>query len=201
MVNYKTNEILGIIGKRGEGKSVYGRKVIDQVPRGFIFDTMREHSNFGGVITDPSILLTVLSRAKWSKIVYQPQYKPEEPEFNKICKVLFEYNNDFVFMVEEIGDYCNPHYIPKELSRIVRTGRHKGIGFIGVSQRARGFHSDIFSQGHWIVSFKQDHPKDIEFLRSYFGEKAKELKDLPRFHYMVYSVKDGYLGTFEPVKI
>lgn len=191
------NEVLSVIGQRGSGKTYFTKYLISQFPKVLIIDPNHEYKGFGGVIPDIQTLLEILYYDRFQRLVFQPKHLNSE-QMNYLCDRIYNYCWDCTVVIEEIRNWCNTRTIPPNMSVLVRLGRHKGIGFVGVSQRACHFHGDILSQAHHIISFRQEYVQDIEYLKQYMGDNASKIKGLNDFYYMVYSMGKNR-GIFSPV--
>lgn len=89
------------------------------------------------------------------------------------------------FVVEELDIYCQNGRTCPEFFQIIRRGRHCNVELIGVSQRPHGFGRDLTSQAKEFYIFNTREPKDIQYLKEYFGEYlAEQIGKLQQYEYV-----------------
>lgn len=166
--NLKTDVSL-IFGKRGSGKSTLAKELLKQCNNFIVIDRLGEYS---GKIVDNEIqaLAEIRRRPDNFKIIIR--LKEDRP---KLFDVLYCLTN-YVLMVEELSIYCNSYKISSGLNNIMAYGRHKGISFIGISQRPAQLHPLVRTQANIIYSFKMNEPGDQKYLASYGITGLEKLK-------------------------
>ena len=112
-----------ILGKRGSGKSYLAKKMLQQLSRYLIYDTLGEYTD--GVVIQS---LAELSEF-WSKVYRGPFriiYQPLDPEleFDKICSHIWLCEN-MTFLVEEVDRYARPLAMSLPFKEIIQRGRHR----------------------------------------------------------------------------
>jgi hypothetical protein len=125
-------------------------------------------------------------------IVFQPISDNVE-KFDEFCKKIWDSNeHNFVLMIEEITSYIEFN-LPEYFGRLVRMGRNRGIGIIGISQRPKKLGGTFPALvDDWFI-FKFDFPADVDFLKQYIGEENSErIKNLPQYEYLHYDSYNCY---------
>ena len=94
-------------------------------------------------------------------------------------------------MIEELDFYCSATRQQTYIERILRYGRHQYLNIIGISRRAAEVPRTITSQADAVVSFRQQEPRDIQYLSSLTSpEYAESLRELPEFVPSLYAFRD-----------
>lgn len=177
------------MGQRGSGKSYLAKSMLKNHNRYLIYDTLGEYEQ--GVFFDN------LDKLKefWLK-VYQDNfrliYQPTIPraDFDEVCDLVYTCG-DMMFLVEEIDCFCSAQDISLPFANITQRGRHRNITLIGVSQRPFGINRLVTSQAKEIYSFVHREPRDIEYLKFFIGSEAEKVRDLPRYHYLLWKGGQG----------
>jgi len=113
------------------------------------------------------------------------RYKPKSSsvdEFDYVCGKVYEARN-LVFAIESIDLFSPPFKpVPPNLWKLVHWGRKRNIGLIMTSRRIASVHKDPCSQcKHWFIFFTF-LPNDIDYMRKFVGETAKQAENLqPRY--------------------
>lgn len=172
-----------IVGKTGSGKSVKARRLIAGENRLVVFDTMGEYTD--GVILDGYEEL----KRFWLKcykgnfrLIYRPY--DEQTEFTQVCDLVYLCGN-VCFLVEECDLFFRPNAANIEARNILRRGRHRGVKFIGITQRPVQIDRNITAQATEAYIFKVDEPRDIDYLKARFGDEIESLiQGLKPFEYV-----------------
>tara|TARA_R100000656_G_scaffold123871_1_gene100937 strand:- start:1096 stop:1728 length:633 start_codon:yes stop_codon:yes gene_type:complete len=195
---------VAIFGASGSGKSTLARKLIEGQDRVIIFDVMHEYS--GQVVSRPLELMEKLAAAgeKPYRIVYRPpQMSDREKELSDLVPYLFavqrpykegKWNNSLCLVVEEMSlSYANLQR-PSEkdaFAEICMTGRHYGIGVIGISQRPADVSKKFMDNASELYCLRQGSHASISTLGKVIGPRATELADLEVGNYLYF--KNGEL--------
>lgn len=176
----QSNQRVFICGKTGSGKTYWAKKILSTFPRYILYDPYFEYGELGFICHNTKSLLHALD--KQARIVYQP-INDSIIEFTKVCYIVFACEN-LVFAVDEVPNYATTHQIPAIFSKIIRIGRKKGIGCFMIAQRTAHVHKDCISQAEHIVCFRQHLTQDVDYLKSFIGDWALRLRDIPDWHYL-----------------
>jgi hypothetical protein len=133
------NRIVGVVGRKGSGKSTRVATLSKYCPRIFAWDPMEDHSDllpdaFEGVDEELNEYFKQARRAKTFACSFTPVEDLEE-EFEEVCRLVYDYGR-MLFVVEEAPLVLKAGYMPHAFGRIVRTGRHRQIDLLWTAQRA-----------------------------------------------------------------
>jgi len=185
VVNIKSDNCIYICGMRQTGKSYLLEHILLGMPKFVIYDgATHQHGQMGLVVRTPEELDAKLTSGE-NKIVCQP-WKGDEKTFDKFCEIIWKHGN-MMFAIEEIGNYMDAFSCPEYADMLIRVGRNRGIGIMGINQRPRRIWNTFIALiDHWFV-FRTMLPNDITFLCEYLGSaREQEIKELPKryFYYM-----------------
>lgn len=181
----KRNTIISIMGRKESGKSTLVKEIIEDggYKRVFVLDTNGEYGEeLGFEITHTLQQGARKILAVRNKEEFRISLRYDDTEDGmRLLKIINEINFTLV-VIEETHMYVKPAYIPPELSKLVRLGRHHAISQIYVSQRPSGLNRNLTSQSDFLVTFRQGEPIDIKWLEKSFGkEEAQEIQNLPDY--------------------
>jgi len=172
------NYIIGIMGKKGSGKTELTRKVLVNIRRYIVVDVMAEYEK-GVIFYDFDPMLTFLNQ--WKKndfhIIFRPTSDPDTDNlFDTIQKL-----NDFTLILEEVDRWCDPNRIDQRLLNLVKYGRHFKRNLIWISRNPFEVNRNLTRQYDLLISFVQTEPRDLEYLAKYPFDK--DLTKLKEFEY------------------
>jgi hypothetical protein len=206
-----SNEVIAVFGIRGKGKTFFVRNaLIPNYRKVLIFDqqisfpedmvTQKEMKKYSGwkLIDDPRELINEMLKQtkkknlhKRIKIVYRPNQDAIKRDFNFVTEALFRIGH-FMFIVDELHDFLTATQVPQAMSKIFRIGRHKGIGFCGITQRPAHVHNTFKAQVQKAFVFKLSLPPDRKYIEDWFGDQAEVVKTLPDFHFLFWDGDEIY---------
>jgi hypothetical protein len=179
------NVVISVFGRKGSGKSTLVREIVDEAPRVIVFDTMGEYARKRDKIFDTfESAASELGRVQHERRFRVIIQLVDEEDALAAMRVAYDVPACLI-VVEETSFYCSPSYLPMELARFVRYGRHREIDQIYVSRRPAEIHRDLTAQSDLIVSFQQHEPGDVEYLRKVMGPDADRLPGLPKYAIIV----------------
>ena len=179
-------EVIGVIGKRGTGKSTAAKKMLadalDDGMRVLVFDPHDEYSRHGResdtvklgplddrttideLIADPEIL----DDDKLSLAVV-PRGEPEEcaQDFDALVTLVTS-TADLLFAVEELG-YFEEHARGR-INFLATQSRHFSVPVMLVAQRIVQIPKTARTQLTQVISFRQDNPDDLRALAELAGD-------------------------------
>ncbi len=166
------NRIVGIVGRKGSGKSTRVATLLKYCPRIFAWDPMGDHRRllpdlFEGIDDDLYKYLYQASRAKTFACVYIPGEDLEE-EFEEICELVYHYGR-MLLCVEEAPLICKAAYLPPVFGKIVRTGRHHAIDLLWTAQRASEVSRTLTSATDLWILYSQTEPRDLDAIAARCG--------------------------------
>ncbi len=192
------NRIIGIIGRKGSGKSTKLRELLRYCPRWVAFDPMRDHGDLaaGNVFESIGALARFLA---WSRNqpafagVYVPQDDPAE-EIEEASRLVYA-RGDLCLVCEEVPLYTQAGYVPPLFGRLIRTGRHRHLDIAWTAQRAAEVPKTLTSLTDVWVLFSQTEPKDLAALAERCGrDVADKVAALGPHEFVIWDAQArGYL--------
>ena len=194
MVEFRSDSVMFVSGRRRFGKSVWVKKEIwGHISRVVLHDPKWEHGNLA--INNPAVGLAhtideLISFREQNihKILYQP-YSSSINDFDQLCALLFQWGNHLL-IVDEAASYTSPQFLPHWMGEIIRMGTTRGVGIVSVSQRPRDVHNRLISETDIIVSFRLQLETDCQKLAQVVGPEAYKLTGIEPYHYMLYDGRD-----------
>jgi hypothetical protein len=171
------NKFIGICGRKGTGKSVIARRILQRQSRVFVADQMFEHTWVPQHNTFDS-LDDVDRFFKWAKtqryccgsFIPQGDLKTEVEE---LCEIVYEHGNG-VFGIEEVASLCGPNWLPPALSKIARLGRHQRLSVVYTTQRAGDISRALTAATDIFVLFHCSEPRDLAAIADRCGRRIAE---------------------------
>lgn len=181
-----------ITGMRGYGKSTFFKQLSKGIEYFIVWDTLMEHGDLG-VCTNRIEDITQENLKHFKKIVFQ---NPDTSLsfFEEFIKAVWENLNNCVVVIEEIDLYANNHYMPDALEKIIKIGRHKGIGLIGITRRIADTSKVLVSQSNYIITFKQWLPQDVDYLKQFVLVNEDVIRNLGKHEYIAYHSGNIFKG-------
>ena len=190
--------ICGLFGRRGVGKTSLARKIAHHQARVLVWDYIGEYGPLA-FRSEGNLraLVAYLSQARSQQFAaarYIPRTGDVE-EFEAFCRIAYGFRN-CVLVVEEAAAVCQASYLPPEFGRIVRQGRHRGLGLLWCTQRLNEVSRTLTSLTDVWAGFSLSEPADLMALAQRCGrEYAEQVAKLPRFEWLGYNVDDQALFT------
>lgn len=184
------NTILVIFGRKGSGKTELTRKIIKEHPRVFAIDTLAEYGHKGSergfrVCEGKQACMDAMLSVKDHR-AYKLALRCIPLEDNlALLDLCYEFPRSLV-VVEETSLYARPTYLPDEIAKLVRYGRHRQIDQIYIARRPSEVHRDLTAQADLVISFEQREPRDVKYLRDVAGEEAEQVQNLPRYKVLAF---------------
>jgi len=165
------NRIVGIVGRKGSGKSTRLLQMLRYCPRFLVFDVMGEHAGQqSNRLESPAKLARFL---KWSReqpsfaAAYVPSGELQE-EIDEVSRLIYSRGN-LCFVCEEVPLYTQSGYMPPIFGKLIRTGRHRKIDIAWTAQRAAEVPRTVTSLTDVWVLFSQTEPRDLSALADRCG--------------------------------
>lgn len=175
-------EITAIVGRTGQGKTLWGRAYARSHSRVFAYDPMEAYDDVIYLYDEESVLIRADNETFSSQRSFR--YGITDPTmldlFGSLCYLSF----GSLFVLEEFSTiHSRGMLMPPWLRRFVFMGRHRHLSLLLVAQRAASIPIDIRSQINRIVTFAQHEPEDIDWLKVFFSkEQLRAVPDLPPLH-------------------
>lgn len=194
------NLVISVFGKRGGGKTFLTSKISRGFERTITFDTRNRIGVKGDNEKVYDCLLegekfydfeklceAIERKAKKYHYIFKPRRPEMELEYFCECVDTQEVN-DALIWIEEIGLLTSAgyHNIPENLEKLLRFGRHHRIHLIVNAQRPSDVHRTITAESSHIICFRQNEPRDLQYLSGYFGEHTRRIPDLKKHHFLLW---------------
>ena len=171
------NRIVGIVGRKGTGKSSHLHRMLRYCPHFVVFDVMGEHSRQNQInrLESPEHLAHFL---KWSRqqerfaAVYVPGGDLEQ-EIEEVSRLIYA-RGQLCFACEEVPLYMQAGYMPPLVGKLIRTGRHQQIDIAWTAQRAAEVPKTLTALTDVWVLFSQTEPRDLSALADRCGRDVAE---------------------------
>jgi hypothetical protein len=168
------NRIVGVVGRKGSGKSTRVDTLLKYCPRIFAWDPMQDHSDLlpdelEGVDDDLSEYFKQARRAKTFACSFIPTEDLGD-EFEEVCRLVYDYGR-MLFVVEEAPLVLKAGYMPPAFGRIVRMGRHRQIDLLWTAQRAGEVSRTLTSATDVWIFYSQTEPRDLDAIAERCGRQ------------------------------
>jgi hypothetical protein len=170
------NRIIGVVGRKGSGKSTHVHALLRYCPRFVVFDVMGEHTGENcNRLESPARLAEFL---KWSREqqTFAGNYVPSaelDEEIEEVARLVYARGN-LCLVCEEVPLYTQAGYMPPLFGKLVRTGRHQQIDVIWTAQRAAEVPRTLTSLTDLWVLFSQSEPRDLSALADRCGREVAD---------------------------
>jgi hypothetical protein len=182
--NQRFNYILSIFGRKGSGKSYLAKEIARDEKRIIAIDSLGEYDELT-VVDDLRPCINALVESE-----HKPEFKlalrTYSLEDDLILIDLVFHMTHVTLLVEETSRYVSSAYLPQPFEQLVRYGRHSAINQIYLARRPSEIHRDLTAQSDVLVSFVQHERRDVEYLRSFMGDKANRVMNLGQYAALVY---------------
>ncbi len=185
------NKIVGIVGRKGSGKSTMLRKLLEPRERILVFDVLGEHAEWlPNKIYDFEKLDRFLGWAATQR-TWAASFVPQvdlEGSFEFVSGRVYEMGN-LAFAVEEIPMLCTPAHLPELFDRVVRLGRHRSIDLAYTGLRFAEIARRLTAATDVFLLFSQNEPRDLDALAERCGrEVAERVGEIQQFESIAFEV-------------
>ncbi len=165
-INIQSWHTLTVCGQKGTGKSNLEKWMLTLYKDVYIFDTNGE---FG---------------SKYP--TYEPTSDSPE-ELDKVAKALWKRGNVLLLVSEAELFLPNGRPLPPNIFKIVTRGRHQNIGLIADTRRIANLSKTVFGLSDHCFIFRHFSPTDIRYIQEFVPTNAKQLANLPDYHFWHYT--------------
>jgi hypothetical protein len=170
------NSIVGIVGRKGTGKSTYLHELLRSCPRFVVFDVMAEHVSQGHNRLESRAQLTHFLKWSRNQLTFASAYVPGGDlgeEIEEVSRLVYA-RGQLCFACEEVPLYTYPGYMPPLLGKLVRTGRHRQIDIVWTAQRAAEVPKTLTALTDIWILFSQVEPRDLGALVDRCGREVAD---------------------------
>lgn len=188
------NRIVGIIGRKGEGKSTKLEELLASQPRIIVVDPNGEHQWTPNELYSLDQLRDFF---KWNRkrSLWAANFVPGEEieeDVSEASRVIFDSSGHCAAAFDEITEYCSAGHAPKPFSRLVRRGRHKEIDIFYTSLRFAETPRRLTAQTDRFILFQQAEPSDLDGIAKRCGrEVADQVAHLGAHEYVVWDARQS----------
>ena len=163
------NRIVGIVGRKGSGKSTVLREILSCRLRVVIFDTMAEHSS-PNLFSSLDRCLDYLERVQSDSFFHCAlrQKGDEEETLNELAACVYDVRK-VCFALEEVPWFSTAASQPEGLDLLSRMGRHRRIDLVWTAQRMAEVSRRLTSATDIFVLFSITEPRDLTSLADRCG--------------------------------
>jgi len=182
------NRILGIVGRKGSGKSTRAATLLKYAPRIVAWDPMQDFrallpDGFEGFDVELEAYFEEASGLETFALDYTPGDDLDD-EFENLCGLVYEYGH-MLLVVEEAPLVCRANYLSPTFAKIVRTGRHRGIDLLWTAQRAGEVSRGLTSATDIFILYSQTEPRDLDAIAERCGREIADQVAGLDLHYSV----------------
>lgn len=202
------NEIIVILGRKGCGKTVMARYLLRGKARVIVYDPMRQFSDMGAIVESPYDLKEYLiknGKNPHIRVVYQPFYDPNDKgdirrrEFTNICMAV-NCMQSVWFFVDEIDLSLPPRSEDNGFfDNLLARGRHAAISLVATTIRYVDVKRKMTAQADKIICFHMHEGADLDYFEDLWGPVARDLKTLPKYHYLFYDAEQNDVTKHSPI--
>jgi hypothetical protein len=170
------NQIVGIVGRKGTGKSSYLHQLLRHCPRFLVFDVMAEHASQGDNLLQSTSQLTQFLDWSRQQERFAGSYVPDgalDEEIEEVSRSVYR-RGHLCFACEEVPLYTQPGYMPPLFGKLVRTGRHRQIDIVWTAQRAAEAPKTLTALTDVWILFSQVEPRDLSALADRCGREVAD---------------------------
>jgi len=173
------NQIVGVVGRKGSGKSTRCRTLVRYAPRVLAWDPMADFidvlpDSFVGVDDDLYDYFNEVSAEHLRTFACSVVPDDDlENQFELICELAYDYGS-MLLVVEEAPLVCRSNYLPPMFGKIVRTGRHRGLDLLWTAQRAGEVSRALTSATDFWIFHSQTEPRDLDAIAERCGREIAD---------------------------
>lgn len=196
-----------ITGMTGSGKSYFARNLIAKSikPIFAIADNLHDLDELEKV-TDREMNLIRIGKNTIIKEIPDNTammfenviYEEIEETIDYICSFLFDKGNS-IFYVDEAHLFFpnrNLGKSPRELERLLRGGRKRGVDVIMVTQRPQDLNLVAISQAHFLVAFKSAERNTIKGIAENMMVDPDTILNLGKYEALIYDTITGNIDRY-----
>lgn len=168
---------------KGSGKSFLVKDIVRDYSRVIVIDSMGEYEN--EIITGFEACVKRVAQAS-----HEPEFRislrtdsvEHDLQLMKVAGTL----PSFLLVVEETSKYVSAYGMPEPIENLIRYGRHRDISQIYMARRPSEINRDLTANADVIVTFREQEPRDVTYLRSFMGASAYRVPNLRDYEIEVF---------------
>jgi hypothetical protein len=180
----ESNVVISLFGQKGSGKTTLAQAIIEEHDRVIALDVMGQYDTLAVRYDYDACAAALLAAAKQPTFGYSLRCSDHE-DYLDLMELCFELT-DYLLVLEETSMFCSPSSFPREMSRLVRYGRHRQIDQIYIARRPAEIPRDLTANSDLIVSYFQQEPIDVKYLSAVSGEDASRVRNLRQYRCAVW---------------
>lgn len=175
----KKREIILVLGRTGQGKSVWSRQFLEDKNRLFAYDPLRE---VNVDYLDTKQLIDFSEGNYFSDGADKPRNfrvgtsNVDDAPLLDSCAYL--YGQCWLFLEEASVIFNTNSRSPEWIRNTIFLGRHRNLSMIVTAQRPTSIPVDLRSQASRIICFSQHEKNDVGWLANYYGDRTDEISEL-----------------------
>lgn len=163
-------ENIGILGMQGSGKTYRGHKILaglPSIPR-LILSPQKPEINFAG-LGNPIEDITDIKNG--GAFLWVGELNPDIHE--AICDRVMNVCSNFLFVNDDVQEFCKKQKMPKKFERLIGSGRNRGISGMYLSPAPNRVHNTILQALTHIYAFRMNSDGQVKWLAdNYFSNDA-----------------------------
>ncbi len=164
------NEIIGIVGRKGSGKSTALRKLVSSAARLVLWDPLGEHKFCPNPLKTTEQLRQFFEWTR-GRENFAGRFVPESDlteAFNGFAELVYR-RGWLVCGAEEVPMISQPNWLPPGFDKLCRLGRHRAVSIVWTAQRMSEVARRLTAATDRFFLFRHTEPRDIDALRERCG--------------------------------
>lgn len=193
---HRKREIVIVLGRTGQGKSIWTRSFCRGFKRVFASDILQD---FNASYVTANQLLELHDSQK----LFNANFRigtSDPDDLDLLGSMAFLYGRAWL-VIEEAGFYFPAgSRAPAWMREAAFLGRHRELSILITAQRPTSIPTDLRSQASRVICFNQLEKNDINWLDTYFGELMDEIGELEELECLDATAKEVTRYKIDPSK-
>ena len=105
------------------------------------------------------------------------EYNDEE-FFDKVCELVYTFE-DFIFIIDEVDQYCGASFCSPGFRKLINYGRHQSIEIICTARSPAEIPKMLIGQTTDMYFFRIMEPNHLKYIGGIYDGDVNEIKALP----------------------